>query len=252
MKKAIIVTSAIEVNNDFPLTYSKVRSHFDSEERFRQTVGSLASLDQAMDDDTTVFLIDISPNYLIYCNQFSYQKNLVVVGVKDVMPEIWNTVTSHENKSYCEQLIINTFLERYKDVLLEYDYFIKFSGRYLVDSHFNVRYFDTVKPGFYFKKPMEFEWNDQWRYEIVDNRQEQGDNKLYQYCSVIYGWSKEYFQQYVDIGKVVIEYCGNSATTHYDVETLLFYLTRQYKEHIHQTPWVIYGWDGTSGRFLRY
>jgi hypothetical protein len=253
MKKAIIITSAIDVNNNHPLTYSSVRSHFGNEERFRQTVATLASWDQAGDSETTLFLLDISENYAVYRSLLSYQKNLVYVSVKELIPEIFETVTTHANKSYCEQLLIYSFLTKFRKDLEPYDYFFKFSGRYLIDSHFSIEFFDHVDHGgLFFKAPLKFEWNENWPYAMVDRRQLQGDNKLYQYCSVLYGWSRAYHDQMIDIYRVISEFCSNPSSISYDVETLLYYFTRQFELDIVEMPWIVYGWDGTSGNFLRY
>jgi hypothetical protein len=130
MKKAIIITSAIEVNNNYPLTYSPVRSHFTSEERFRQTVSTIAAFDQASDENTTIYLLDVSENSAVYSVLLRYQTNLKFISIKESIPEIWEEVTTHKNKSYCEQTIIYCFLEKYKEELSQYDYYIKFSGRY--------------------------------------------------------------------------------------------------------------------------
>lgn len=252
MKKAIIITSAIEVNNQYPLTYSPTRSHFNNDERYRQTISTIANLDLASDQDTTLYLVDISDN-AGYGHQLSYQPNLKYIHVKTAIPHIWEITRTHKNKSYCEQLILYSFLESFKEELSQYDFYFKFSGRYLVDKNFNISFFrEDTKPGFYFKHPMKFEWNDSWGYEMVDLRKEQGDNFLYQYCSVLYGWSRDYHQQYIDISKVIAELCSKEGTQHYDVETLLYYFTREFKDNITLMPWIVYGWDGTNGRFLRY
>lgn len=252
MKKAIIITSAIEVNNDYPLTYSSVRSHFSSEERFRQTVATIAAFDQAGDSDTVIYLIDVSENYALYSVLLGYQPNLRYIGVKEHMPEIWQDVTTHKNKSFCEQTIIYNFLKKFEHELNEFDIFVKFSGRYLIDGSFDIQIFNQQPSAFYFKHPMKFEWNDNWGYDLVDRRSIQGDNHLYQYCSVIYAWSKEYMEQYKNISRVIIEFCSHPAGMIYDVETLLYFYTREYQDQIIEVPWTIYGWDGTSGRFLRY
>ena len=99
---------------------------------------------------------------------------------------------------------------------------------------------------------MKFEWNENWPYAMVDRRQLQGDNKLYQYCSVLYGWSRSYHDQMIDIYRVISEFCSNPSSISYDVETLLYYFTRQFESDIVEMPWIVYGWDGSSGNFLRY
>jgi uncharacterized radical SAM superfamily protein len=76
MKKAFIVTSSIEVNNNHPLSYSPVRSYFSNEERFRQTIMTVASLDLISDSETVIYILDTSENWSTYKAQLSYQKNL--------------------------------------------------------------------------------------------------------------------------------------------------------------------------------
>jgi hypothetical protein len=39
---------------------------------------------------------------------------------------------------------------------------------------------------------------------------------------------------------------------HYDVETLLYYLTRPFEQNIIETDWKVYGWLGPNGYFTRY
>ena len=253
MKKAFIITSALEVNNDHPLTYSAVRSFFSTEDRIRQTAFTLAALDIISDSDTTLFLVDTSPNAQVYADFFGYQENLKVVNVKDEFPEIYETVTTHRNKSHCETLIMNSFLNKYKDVLSEYDFFFKLSGRYFFDKQFDPNILTAEnRNNIFFKPPLKFDWNDGWPYEMVDRRAIQGDNKLYQYCSVLYGWGRGYHDQMVDILRVIETFTGHPNGIHYDVETLLYYFTRQYENDIIETKWIVYGWDGVGGNFLRY
>lgn len=253
MKKAIIITSSIEVDNNYPWTYSSVRSHFSNEERFRQTVSTLTNLDCLRDKDTSIFLLDNSENYLVYMGNLAYHENFFYIPVKEKMPEIYHLTRSHPNKSYCEQLILSNFLESFKKELVQYDFLFKLSGRYLVDKSFDISFFNqSTSKGFYFKKPLKFEWSDSWRYSLVDNRKNQNDNFLYQYCSVLYGWSNDQYDNYLNIAKVITEFCCKPHLMHYDVETLLYFFTRQYDTNITEMPWIVLGWDGTSGRFLRY
>lgn len=253
MKKAIIITSTIEVDNNFPLTYSQVRSHFSNIDRLRHTIFTVANLDTVVDDETTLFLVDASENPAHYRGLLGYQKNLIFVSVKEQLPEIYQTVREHKNKSYCETLILQSFLERYKTALSEYDYFCKMSGRYFTDSTFDVTLFNEENTNkIFFKTPLKFEWSDTWNYSMVDRRAEQGDNNLYQYCSVLYAWGKDHFDDMLDIYRVIAAYTSHTETMQYDVETLLYYFTRKFENTIVETPWVVYGWDGTTGAFLRY
>lgn len=253
MKKAFIITSAIEVDNDFPLTYSATRTHFASVDRFRHTTFTVACLDALAKEDSTFFIIDISDNYDQYKSVLSYQRNLVFVSVKEEFPEIHKTVKEHSNKSHCESLMLIKFFEKYKPVLEQYDYFFKISGRYFTDSSFDISICNEENLGkVFFKSPLKFDWIDGWNYQMVDRRHLQGENKLYQYCSVLYGFGREYLHKFIDIYRVMTVFTDHPNGIRYDVETLLYFFTRDFEADIVEVPWTVYGWDGTSGTFLRY
>ena len=253
MKKAFIVTSIIDVDNVHPLTYSNTRSIFSDVERFRHTTVTIASLDLASNQDTTIFLVDASENYQQYKDVFRYQENLKFISVKEEFPDVYNIIRTHPNKSYCESLILVNFFTKYKTELENYDYFFKMSGRYFIDHHFNTALFNEENTDkIFFKKPMKFNWSDTWKYTMVDRRSIQGDDYLYQYSSVLYGFGKIFLDRFLDIYRVIAVFTGQSNTMMYDVETLLYYFTRSYESNIIETDWIVYGWDGTNATFLRY
>lgn len=253
MKKAFLVTSTIDVDERHPLTYSHTRSKFSAEERLKHTVFTIASLDHVTTLDDTIFLIDASENYQNYKNILSYQSNLVYISVREEFPEIYNITRSHPNKSFCESLLLVNFIQRYKEQLKDYDYYFKFSGRYFVDSSFDTSALNEENLSkLFFKTPLEFEWNNNWPYSMVDRRSIQGNNKLYQYCSVLYGWGSEKMDRMLDIFRVVSAFTNHPDGIKYDIETLLYYFTRPYEQDIVETRWKVYGWEGVNGTFLRY
>jgi hypothetical protein len=253
MKTAFVISSVIDIDNTHPLTYSKTRTHFSSEERLNQTIYSIASLDMLGKEDDTIFLLDASENYEKYKEVLKYQKNLVFVSIRDEFPEIYQTVRSHPNKSYCESLILFNFFKKYRTELEAYDFFFKLSGRYFLDGSFksNILIEENLDKIF-FKESLKFEWSDAWNYQMVDRRAIQGDNKLYQYSSVFHGWGRMNLDRMVDIYRVIIEITGHPSGAGYDVETLLHYFTRVYEENIIETDWKVYGWNGVTGIFVRY
>lgn len=253
MKKAFIVSSAIEVNNDYPLTYSQVRSHFSSEERFRQTIFTITSLDLIRDPDLTIYIIDLSENWESYAGILSFQQNLKFVSVKKDFPWIFNEARTHNNKSHCETLIVKTFIEHNLQELKNFDYVFKISGRYFIDGSFTTQHLNEHNiDKLFFKYPMKFDWIDSWPYQMVDRRKVQGDNKLYQYSSVLYGWGKNYLEKILDINRVICEITGSEKGKFYDIETLLYYFTRDFEKNIIEVPWLVNGWDGVNGRYLKY
>jgi hypothetical protein len=253
MKKAFIVTSAIDVNQDAPLTYSNIRTIFSNEERFRHTIFTITSLDLATDQDSTIFLIDTSEDYQKYKSILGYQSNLVYISVKEEFPDAYHLARTHPNKSYCETILLLKFFEKYKSQLEQFDYFFKLSGRYFTDSSFDISIFDENKiDKIFFKQPLQFDWNERWEYHMVDRRSIQGDEKLRQYSSVLYGWGKNCHYRMLDIFKVVAVFTSHHRGIRYDLETLLYYFTRTYEQDIIETNWKVYGWEGVSGNFMRY
>ncbi|NBP00386.1 MAG: hypothetical protein EBU90_09725 [Proteobacteria bacterium] len=253
MKKAFIITSIIEVDNQHPLTYSSVRSHFTTEERLRQTCFTVSSIDSIRDPDIDIYIIDLSDNYEQYAKVLGYQRNLYFIGVKKEYPEIYNEARTHNNKSHCETLLLKTFIENNLSDLQQYDYICKISGRYFIDSSFNTSLFDDKNTDkLFFKSPLSFDWNDNWPYQMVDRRAIQKDNKLYQYSSVAYAWGKDYLNNILNINRVICSITGQESGKYYDVETLLYYFTREYEKDIIHVPWLVNGWDGVNGRYLRY
>jgi hypothetical protein len=253
MKKAYIITSCIEVDNTKPLTYSPVRSHFSNDERFRHTAFTIASLDHIADDETTIFLVDISPNWIRYKHFLSYQSNLVFVSGHEEFPEIAELCRTQSNKSRAESMIMVAFMEKYKEQLKNYDYFIKISGRYFIDSSFNTDVFNENNINkLLFKKKLEFEFNESWGYDLVDLRAEQGNNKLYQYPSALYGFGSGYYDKMLDIYRVLTVLLDHPDRQRYDLETLLYYFTRHFSNDILEVGWRIYGFEGINGTFMRY
>lgn len=253
MNKVYIVTSCIEPNNDYPLNYSGTRSVFSSEERFRQTVFTLNAIDLVSDQNSKIYLIDCSENWQKYRDIFSYHPNLIFVSVKEEFPEIFEACTKHPNKSYSESIMISSFLSKYKNDLKIFDYFIKICGRYFFDRYFDTSIFSESNTNkLFFKHPIEFDFDDNWNFKMVDRRAIQGNNKLYWYPSALHAWGKDYNDKMLDIFKVSSLIFNHPTGSHYQIETLLYFFTREYEKDIIHVDWKIIGFDGVGGIFIRY
>lgn len=253
MKKAFIITSLIDVDTSSPLTYSSTRSYFTSEERLRQTLFTVTSLDFLSDQDTTIFLVDASENWEQYRPQFAHQRNLVYISVKDQLSEIYHEARTHPNKSRGECLILSSLMEKFSQVLLEFDYIFKISGRYFLDSSCNFKMLtEGNRDKLFFKHAWEWEYQDHWGYQMVDLRGVQRNNKLYQYPTTIYGWGKAQYSLMLTLLKTVADFLSKRGNLHYDVETLSYYYTRPYSEKIVELDWTICGFDGVRGDVRRY
>jgi hypothetical protein len=251
MKKAFIVTSSIEVDNNYPLTYNPIRSYFSKEERLRQTVVTVSSIDTVCPTDTQIYVVDTSENYHLYENFFNWQPNVKYVSVRKEFSEIYKSITTHKNKSFCETLLMSTFIRAYQKELEQFDYFIKFSGRYFLDRNFDESLLNEQNINrLFFKQPFRWQWDDSWGYDMVDRRVEQGDNELRQYCTVLYGWGREYQDRMLDLLTTAPPMLDKMDGM--DIETLSYYLTRPWANDIIEVDWRITGWHGADGIFVRY
>jgi len=248
MNKAIVVASSIETREG-RFTYSNTRSFFNEEERSRQTYSSIVSLIDCM-PDAKIFLVDSSDNYKKHIVNFNIIPNVEFIPVKQIAPEVCDIANTHHNKSYCESLLLNTFYRTFKKQLKNYDYVIKATGRYMY-TNFDSRFFTKENVDkWFFKKHLKFEWDDKWNYHYIDNRKAQNDNKLRQFCTVLYGFGSQNLDKMIDINDAVM-HCINYNHC-WDIETLSYYLTRSFEPNVIETDWIVTGWDGVSGRFMYY
>lgn len=248
MKVAIIITSIIEVDNSFPLTYSAKRSYFDSVTRLTQTHLSVECANKMLNDNDKIYLLDASVTSS-YDAEFIFHKNLKYIDIKKDLPEIHTEVCQHPHKSRCECLMLSAFMEKFREELAEFDAIFKLSGRYLVD--------DTItlpEPGnhIWFKYPNVFQWEDHWHLQFLDRRVEQNDNTLRQYSTVFFGWGKLQYDNMLEIFKKIAVTVTEPGKGTADMETLIYFFTRPLESYIIENEWCIYGWTGTDGSFIRY
>lgn len=252
MKNAVIITSLIDVDNKFPLTYSPIRSFFNKEERLRQTIFTIINLQSIFKNSVTFYLLESSNNFMFYKNYFAFQSNLKFVSIKERFPDIHLTVTSHPNKSFCETLSLIRFIQDYKQELKTFDNIFKISGRYFTDDTFSSITTLDLKNNLIFKLPLKWEWKNEWGYSMVDLRNQQGDNLLYQYCSVLYGFGNNLIDNILVIYQKILTIVGTEEGKIYDVETLLYFFTRTLTDKILHFEYTIYGWLGPNGNFVKY
>jgi len=247
MRKLIVVGSSIQPRQG-KFTYSKTRSLFQPEERFRQTIFTINSLRNCF-PDSKIVIVDSSDEYKEYQLLPRYFKNVEFIPLKELSGESFEIVNSNINKSVCESVLLNTYYRQYKKEILQNDIIIKATGRYF---YFDVNDNSFTHDEIYFKKPLNFEWDDTWRYDFVDCREEQNNNRIHQYCTVLYGFGTKHLDKFIDINEASIHLMNQNSMYHYDIETLSYYLTRPYKDLISEVDWRVSGWDGVSGKFMYY
>ena len=85
MNNLFIVGSSIQTRNA-PLTYSPVRTIFSSEERFRQTIFTVNSI-QAAFPEAKIVVVDSSDIYKEYQDTFRFFKNTEFIPLKELDQE---------------------------------------------------------------------------------------------------------------------------------------------------------------------
>lgn len=249
MKTAFIITSAIDVNNAYPLTYSSTRSYFSAATRLKQTLVTIECINRIANEDTVIYLLDSSANN-DYRLPLSLQPNLKFISVRDTFPHLHQEVTTHPHKSRCECLVLSEFFSVFSEELDQFDQIFKISGRYFFDSTFILP--NTKHESIFFKNPQCFTWQDHWGLHYLDLRSEQGDNTLRQYPTTLMGWSTKYNQTFKNLFYQIANTVNEPGKSGSDMETLLYFFTRRYKEYIIETNWTIFGWNGVSGKFVTY
>jgi hypothetical protein len=248
-KKLFIIPSTIQARKGH-FTYSKTRSVFSTEDRFRHTIFTINSIQNAY-PNSHVVLVDSSDDFNQVAADLVHIQNLEVISLKKLDPQVNDIINSHPNKSLCECLIMNTYYKNYKKFIKEFDYVIKTCGRYFY-FNFEDHFTEENKNKMFFKKPLNFRWDDNWGYSFVDLREKQKNDRLHQYCTVLFAFGSMHLEKFIDINEAVIHLLNQPTMRHYDIETLMYYLTRPYEDNIMEVNWKVSGWDGTSGRFMYY
>ena len=247
MRKLIVVGSSIQPREG-KFTYSQTRSSFSAEERFRQTIFTINSLRNCF-PTSKIVIVDSSNDYLEYWSTIKFFNNVDFIPLKELSGEAFEIANSNTNKSVCESAILNTYYRQYKKEILEYDVVVKATGRYF---YFDINDDSITNDGIYFKKPLNFEWNNAWRYNWVDRRTQQNNNRIHQYCTVLYAFGTKHLDKFIDINDAGSHFLNLESMRHYDIETLSYYLTRPYQDIITEVDWKVSGWDGVSGKFMYY
>jgi hypothetical protein len=248
--KLFIVGSSIQTRSN-RLTYSKVRTIFSREERLRQTIFTINSITNAF-PDSKIVLVDSSDDTKDIEISFKYFKNVEFIALKELSGEAHEIVNTHKNKSLCESLLLNTYYTQYKKYIKEFDFVVKACGRYFYFDMLDSFFTEENKDKIFFKKPLKFKWNDTWNYQYIDARETQKDDFIRQYCTVLYGFGSSHLHKFIDMNEAIVHLISYPQMSHFDVETLSYYMTRPFQSQIIETDWRVCGWDGTSGKFMFY
>ena len=132
-----LVTSVINISNN-PLSYTNTRSVFSPKERFEQTKNTIISIRKNLPDAKVFFLecteLDAAEIYELKMMVHIY------VNISDKNTENREQLLSNINstsKTLGESTLTTFALQYLEDNHIHYDRFVKLSGRYWINQHFN-------------------------------------------------------------------------------------------------------------------
>lgn len=248
MKTCFIVTSSIQSTNK-PLTYSATRSAFSNEERFRQTMYSISSI-KSIYPEAKIYIVDSSKEYAEYDNFFRYYFGVEFFSIEKHDPAINYIINNHAHKSYCESLLIRTFMKAKMTELIKHDIIFKVSGRYVYEINSKPKDLSKI----YFKKASAHAWQNEWNdaFSLIDRRKVENDSYLRQYSTVIYAYGSKHLKVMLNIHEKILKITSNPNYRACDTELLHYFYTRDFLEDLIETDWTVSGYLGSTGSFVRY
>lgn len=224
---------------------------FGAEERIRQTIYTVSCLRNIF-PDAKIYILDASLED--YSQAFSFYNDLTYVHIFAHAPGMYDSLTNHINKSYSEALILDWFVTSYRDIILNYDYLIKVSGRYFFEN-VDAAVFDSDNlHKFFFKQPIWFPWIQGWNFEKIDRRAQENNDVLSQLPTVIYALGTSQLDTFQSILRKMQDIMVHEHNAHYYIELLMYYFvkTMVQDESVITVPWNIVGWDATSQALMYY
>lgn len=136
MKNIVIINSIIDIPN-LPLSYSKKRSVYSTDERFVQTQYTIQTIKKYIPDPYII---------IVECSYFNEEQYKFFYNNCDHIINLFNDIDSKnfiysKSKSAGEGTMTIKALEYILKSNIEYNYFFKISGRYFLNEHFNINDF---------------------------------------------------------------------------------------------------------------
>jgi len=254
MKRLHIIGSSIQLSHNEKEfnKVTKVRSGFSTKERFEQTLYTIFSIWSTFPNDD-IWIIDSSLEDIDHLfKEFQFVTSKVKrFYLKDIDLPIAITVNTHDNKSYCESLMLKTFLKAYEKEIQQYDFIIKISGRYFIDNTFELDNLTLEnKNKLFIKNTTVFENDNKLGWSWNNLRfKDQPKWRLYSVPTVLYAFGSSAFN---DIIKLLNAVMGETQNTHIDGEYLWKYLINDINIPIIEVPWQINGWCGVNKHVVKY
>jgi hypothetical protein len=248
MKIAFYISSVINLDNTNGFGHNPIRSAFPPAERFRQTQFTIANI-KSLFPDARIFLFEIGHNVDQIRADLKYVHNLTVISAEELDSVVTELCRTNESKGTCETAATLLFLKNYIDVLKEYDYVIKISGRYFFTSIDKSILNQENTNKYICKQIQDWEWKSHWGYPEILKK----DNRLFWAPSQSYAVGKDLLDDLQQSLYKIYEYYINNPELAkiLDFECLLYQYVLQDKPYI-EVPWIAGGWSGQTGVYNEY
>tara|TARA_R110000765_G_scaffold209499_1_gene314677 strand:+ start:205 stop:1005 length:801 start_codon:yes stop_codon:yes gene_type:complete len=235
------------------------RSHQTPRERAEQTIFGLNSIFCKYPNAKVILLeasLDITDNDISKAchsgGQFNYlqEKNIEIIKMTDVNRDICKKINTHENKSYCEALLFDTFLTNFPDKINDYDYVVKLSGRYSLTDNCNI---DSLKGtgNIYFKEYKFWDHLDKTKIWAPDQIRlpNQETWEMYWTPCFLFVFGKERIPELKEFFKFIMSVTdeGNVSTE----DAIEYWVKSNNKESI-KLDWRALAYTGTDGTFWHF
>jgi hypothetical protein len=232
------------------------RSHQTPRERAEQTIFGLNSIFCKYPNAKIILLeasLDITDKDIDEaCHKggtYNYLKenNVEVVKMTDINRDICVKINTHENKSYCEALLFNTFLDNCEDKIKDYNYIVKLSGRYSLTSNCNIdSLLGTDK--IYFKEERFWDHLDKTKVWTPDEILLDGQSSWEMYWTpcFLFIFGNERLSELKEFFKFILQVTD---TTNISTEDLIYYWMKSPKEkhNVKHLDWKALAYTGTDG-----
>lgn len=245
-KICFIVSSAIEVNNEYPVDlWNDIprRTDFSWEERYRQTIYTIINL-RNISNKAKTFIVDVSLDYDKFYVIESEFENVTYWPVAKYNKNVADYANKSCAKSLCEAMIINEFTKTNHEELLQYDFIVKVSGRYVFEVDCN----DFIKNKFMFTKKIPYDPPS----AVIHQYDEGWDH--FMYPSTIYAFDSCHLKRHERIlDDLIVKFMQDENMMQYshNVEMYLYNGTKDIQENVEMIPMTTYGFAGISKKYIR-
>ena len=232
------------------------RSFQTSHERAQQTILGLNSI-YCKYPNAKVILIEASlditdeeiNNACHPGGQYNYlkEKNIEIIKMTDVNRDICEKINTHENKSYCEALLFDTFLNNFEDKVKDYNYIVKLSGRYSLTDNCNFNDLIGIDKIYFKQKSFwnHLDKNHTWTPEEI-RLSNQEPWEMYWTPCFLFIFGKERLNEFKEFFKFILKVTDK---TNVSTEDAIYYWTQEKEIHnVEILDWKALAYTGTDGR----